>query len=60
MTPSNPILLTETANHTWTGNVTNVQFTNAADDVAIRYWGGSKNGSALVQLRQWPEEADPP
>ena len=46
VTPSNPILLTEGANHTWTGNVTNIVFTNAHDDVAIRYWGGSKNGSA--------------
>ena len=59
MTPSNPIPLTETSNHTWTANVTNVQFTNAADDVAIRYWGGSKNGSAPCNFAERPEEAAP-
>ena len=57
VTPSNPILLTEGANHTWTGNVTNIVFTNAHDDVAIRYWGGSKNGSAPCDFAERPEEA---
>ena len=35
----------------------NVQFTNADDDVAIRYWGGSKNGSAPCNFAERPEEA---
>ena len=34
------------ANHIGRGNITNVKFTNAHDDVAIQYWAGSKNGSA--------------
>ena len=59
VTPSNPILLTETSNHTWTGNVTNVQFNNADDDVAIRYWGGSKNGSAPCDFANGPKKPLP-
>jgi hypothetical protein len=45
VTPSNPIELTG-GPYTWTGNVTNLRFTNAQDDVAIRYWGGSRDGSS--------------
>ena len=30
---------------TWTANITNLQFTNAQDDVAIQYYAGSKNGN---------------
>jgi Flp pilus assembly protein TadG len=46
VTPSNPVQLTEGPNNTWTANNVSVAFTNAHDDVAIRYWAGSKNGSA--------------
>ena len=59
VTPSNPILLTEGTNHTWTGNVTNVVFTNAHDDVAVRYWGGSKNGSAPCDFANGPKKPLP-
>ena len=46
VSPSNPILMTKTAQGTWTANITNLQFTNAHDDVAIRYYAGSKDGAA--------------
>ena len=59
VTPSNPIQLTETSNHTWTANVTNVQFTNASDDIAIRYWGGSKNGSTPCNFASGPKKPLP-
>ena len=45
VTPSNPILLTEGPSSTWTANITNLQFTNAQDDVAIQYYAGSKDGN---------------
>ena len=38
--------MTKTAQGTWTANITNLQFTNAHDDVAIRYYAGSKDGAA--------------
>ncbi len=45
--PSNPILLTKVAgtSGTWTGTVDRIVFTNAQDDVAIRYYAGSKDGN---------------
>ena len=52
VTPSNPIPLTETANHTWTGSVINIQFTNAADDVAVQILGGQQERLGAVQLRR--------
>ncbi len=45
VTPSNPIALTG-GPYTWTGAAANLQFTNAHDDVAIRYWAGSRDGNA--------------
>ena len=46
VTPSNPVLLTKTSQGTWSANITNLQFQNAHDDVAIRYYAGSKDGAA--------------
>jgi hypothetical protein len=43
--PGNPIELTEVSPGTWTGNIDHIFFTNAQDDVAIRYYAGSKDGS---------------
>ena len=46
VTPSNPIPLDgDVEPHVDRDRDVIVQFTNAADDVAIRYWAGSKNGA---------------
>lgn len=46
VTPSNPVLLTKTGTGTWSADITDLDFTNAHDDVAIRYYAGSKDGNA--------------
>ena len=60
VTPSNPILLTETRT-TLDRERHNIHFSNASDDVAIRYWGGQQERNRAVQLRyRHPEAASPP
>ena len=46
-------------NHTWTANVTNVQFTNANDDVAIRYWAREQERNAPCDFERRPKKPLP-